>query len=133
MIRLFFGDVLSGITTVLILGLLGFLAVSVARGKHVTRWGWRIVVAVAVGTALSALSATRDAFMTENVLFEPGGLQSVLCAVAGGLIYALGIAALFIRKQGYRRVAFCLIAALLLVQMVAVEGSRLAMAAGILL
>jgi hypothetical protein len=126
MAGLYVGDAVSVVTTVLVLGLVSYLVVMVVRRRGVQTWGRHILAAIAVGTALSALSATRDAFMTDGALFALTSAQALICAVAGGVIYLLGFTALVVRKQSWRRVAFTLIAALLTVQLLTVEGTRIA-------
>lgn len=131
MAGLFFGDAVSTITTVLVLGLVAFLAWTVVRGRHVEAWGRRILLATLVGTALSGLSATRDAFMMDNALFALTGAQSLICSIAGGIIYLLGLTALVVRRQGWRKAVFHVVAALLVVQIITIEGTRIAMLAGL--
>ncbi|MEL4106343.1 hypothetical protein AAFA46_05805 [Oscillospiraceae bacterium WX1] len=127
MLGLYFGSVVSVITTVLVLAVLAFIVVSVVLGEEKTKWGRRILLLVLAGTALSALSATRDAFMMENALIAPESLQSLVCAVAGGIIYLIGIVSVFIRNQKFRRAGFLIISALLIVQVLTVEITRIAL------
>ena len=130
MAGLFFADTVSAATTVLVLGLVAYLAVMAVRRRGVQTWGRHILAAIVVGTALSALSATRDAFMTEGALFALTSAQALVCGILGGIIYLLGFSALVVRRQGWRRVAFFLVAGLLTVQMLTVEGTRIALLLG---
>ena len=109
----FFGDTLKGITSGLAVVLLLYLWGTVAYGRKTQAWGRRLVPAVVIGTALSALSATRDGFMAQGALFAPDGFVSLACAIAGVAVYLLAIAALVVRTQGFRKTAFVLTAALL--------------------
>ena len=133
MVGLFFRDAVSTITTGLVLALVVFLVWVAAHGRTVTQWGRYILVAVVVGTALSALSATRDAFMAPGALFTLTDVQTLLCAAAGGVIYLLGLTALLVRRQSWRKAVFHSVGVLLVVQIAAVEGTRIAMAAGLAL
>lgn len=130
MAELFFGDTRKGITSCLALMLLLYLWGTVAYGRKVQAWGRRLVPAVVVGTALSALSATRDGFMAQGALFAPDGFVSLACAIAGVVAYLLAIAALVVRKQGFRKTAFVLTAALLSAQIALVEGARILLWSG---
>ncbi len=125
MAELFFGDMLKGITSGLAVILLLYLWGTVVYGRKMQAWGRRLVPAVIVGTALSALSATRDGFMAQGALFAPDGFVSLACAIAGVAVYLLAIAAVVVRKQGFRKTAFVLTAALLSVQIALVEGARI--------
>lgn len=131
MLNLFFADAVSTITTILSLGLVAFLVWTAVRGRHVEAWGRRTLLAVVVGTALSGLSATRDAFMMDNALFTLTSAQSLICAIAGGAICLLGLTALVVRRQGWRKAVFHSVAALLVVQIATIEGTRIAMLAGL--
>ena len=121
---LFFGDWLSGITTSLALGLLVWLGMVITRRGKIRGWGLRLLIAVVWGTALSALSATRDAFMMNGAVFAMPGFQSLLCMGLGIVIYGLGIIAMWVHTQAYRKFAFLLTAALLGVQIATIEMSR---------
>ena len=125
MAELFFGDILKGITSGLAVLLLLYLWGTLLYGRRVQAWGRRLVPAVVVGTALSALSATRDGFMAQGALFAPDGFVSLACVIAGVAAYLLAIAALVVRKQGFRKTAFVLTAALLSAQIALVEGARI--------
>lgn len=131
MLKLFFGDVVSIITTLLAHVLLAFLVTKIVNERSMENWGRLILLAVVVGTALSGLSATRDAFMTDSVLFALSSTQSLICSIAGGTIYLLGLSALVIRKQGWRKAVFHLVAALLAVQIITIEGTHITMLAGL--
>jgi uncharacterized membrane protein len=126
MLKLYFGNAISIMTTVFVLALLFFVIYAFIRRGEIDKWGRYILVFILVGTAISGLSATRDAYMTANALFTPNGLQSLICAIAGGLIFLTGIVSLFVRKQAFRKIAFQLISIFFIIQVVTVEVSRAA-------
>jgi hypothetical protein len=127
MAALYFGDVVSILTTALISGMLALIGILLVNGQRTRYWGRFILVFVLAGTAISALSATRDAFMMDGALFALTSVQSLVCAAAGCLIYLAGLAALFVKNQKFRKIDFYVISALFLVQVVTVEASRIAM------
>jgi hypothetical protein len=124
MFNLYFGSVISILTTVFILALLAFIAVSILQRHKISRWGRLILIFILAGTAVSAFSATRDAFMLENALFAPMSIQSLICSIAGGLIFLTGLVSIFVKKQSFRRFSFHLISLLFLAQVISVEFSR---------
>ena len=125
MLTLYFGDLISILTTAFVLALTALIVVSAVKRRKINKWGWLILVFVIFGTAVSGLSATRDAFMMDHAVFAPVSIQSIVCAAAGGLIYLAGFVTIFVRKQNFRRVSFFAISALFLVQVVTVEASRI--------
>ena len=130
MFGLYFGSVVSVLTTVFVLALMALLVLSVTQRGQIQKWGRRILVFVLVGTAISGLSATRDAYMMSGAVFSVSSLQSTVCSIAGGLIFLTGIVSLFVRKQAFRRVGFFLISGFFLVQVLTVEASRIVLHMG---
>lgn len=130
MLRLFFGNLFSALTTVLVLGMLAFVVVSIIKRHRIERWGRRILAFILIGTAISAFSATRDAFMMENALFCFTGIQSMVCSILGGLIFLTGIVALFVKNQRFRKTGFVLITMFFLIQVITIEASRIAISWG---
>ena len=127
MLNLFFGDLFSTLTTVLVLIVLAYATMTVVNQQRIKHWGRRVCILILLGTAISGLSATRDAYMTDVALFAAEGLQSSICSVAGGLIFLTGIIVIFVRKQDFRRNAFFFTTALFVIQVITIEASRIAM------
>jgi hypothetical protein len=127
MFNLFFGDLFSILTTVLALIVLIYAIGTIRDRQRIEHWGRRVIIFILLGTAISGLSATRDAYMTDIALFAPEGLQSSICSVAGGLIFLAGIVLFFVRKQDFRRKGFYFISALFVIQVITIEASRIAM------
>jgi hypothetical protein len=109
MFNLYFGSGISILTTVFILALLAFIAVSILQRHKISRWGRLILIFILAGTAVSAFSATRDAFMLENALFAPMSIQSLICSIAGGLIFLTGLVCIFVKRASFRIFSFHLI------------------------
>jgi len=126
MLTLFFGDPVAALTTLLVLSLMGSAALSIRRRADIARWGRRTALFVLAGTAVSALAAARDAYATAQALFAMDSAQSTVCSIAGGAIFLIGLAGIFLRKQPARRFCFFAVSALFVVQVAVVEASRLA-------
>jgi len=127
MFNLFFGDLFSTLTTVFVLIVLVYAIATVMNRDKIQHWGRRVFIFILLGTAISGLSATRDAYMTDIALFAPEGLQSSICSIAGGLIFLTGIVLFFVRKQDFRRKGFFFITVLFVIQVITIEASRIAM------
>lgn len=130
MLRLFFGNLFSALTTVLVLGMLAFVVVSIIKRHRIEKWGRRILAFILIGTAISAFAAMRDAFMMENALFCAVGMQSAVCSILGGFIFLTGIVALIVKNQRFRKTGFILISLFFLIQVITIEASRIAISLG---
>lgn len=127
MLNLFFGDLFAILTTALFVITLALIVFTTINRERIQHWGRRILVLILIGTAISGVSAIRDAYMTETALFAPEGMQSMICSIAGGLIFLTGFVALFVRKQKFRKTGYFIIAVLFIVQVITIEASRIAM------
>jgi hypothetical protein len=122
--ELYFANGISVVTIILVLGVAVMAALALKNGAKITKWGRLIALFIVVGTAISALSATRDAYATQQAVFAMTSLQSTVCSIAGGAIFLTGIVCIFLKKQPARRVGFIIITALFAVMVLTVEVSR---------
>jgi hypothetical protein len=130
MFALYFGNPAAAATTILLLLILFIVLAAARKRASIQKWGRLTALIVLIGTAVSALSATRDGYAVAGALFPMNGAQSLICMVAGFAIFLTGIICLFIRKQGFRRAGFFIEAFLMAAQVVTVEGSRIAFLIG---
>ena len=131
MIDLYFKDAVTVITIGLVLAMLAFIVISITHGAKVQKWGRLIALFIVVGVAISALSATRDAYAMPGALFGMTSMQALVCAGAGAVITLTAIVSIFLKKQGAKRMCFHIISALFVVQVLAVEISRVALLPGV--
>lgn len=125
MTGLYFGDIFSIITLVLVLGMAAFIVLAIRNGAKVSKWGRWIALFILVGIAISALSATRDAYMTPNALIGANSWQAMVCMTCGGAIVLTGIVSIFFKKkQNVKRQCFHIISALFIIQVLTIEISR---------
>jgi hypothetical protein len=132
MIDLYLRDVVSIVTVALVLVMLTFIVLTVTQGTKMQKWGRLIALFIVVGIAVSALSATRDAYAAPGALFAMNSMQSLVCSVAGGAIVLTGLVSIFLKKQAARKVCFHIISGLFVVQVLVVEISRAVLLPGVL-
>ena len=132
MITMYFGDVISAVTTLLIAAVIVLIALSVYNRNSIEKWGKRIALFLVAATAISAVSATRDAFAAPGAVFELMGVQSLICAIAGVTEYLTAFISIFFKNQINKRRCFYILSTLFVVQVLTVEGSRILMALGVL-
>lgn len=58
--KLYFGNAVTTVTTLMILALLGFIGYSVCSRAHITYWGRRSAVLLVFGLAVCCFAAARD-------------------------------------------------------------------------
>lgn len=125
MLALFFGNPISAVTTAVLAAIFAFVILAFAKRSTIEKWGRLLVLLILIGVAASATSAARDGYATQGALFPMDGAISLLCGVAGGAIFLTGLVCLFWRRQAARRAGFFIAAALMAVQIAAVERSRI--------
>ncbi|MHC1696281.1 MAG: hypothetical protein AB9835_13645 [Eubacteriales bacterium] len=130
MLKLFFCDLFSVLTTVFILGMVVFIALASMQRNKIKKWGRLILIFIHVGTAISGLSAMRDAYMTEDALFSVNSMQSTVCSIIGGLIFLTGFLSIFIRNQKYKKAGFHLVSILFIIQVITIEATRVVFSIG---
>lgn len=130
MFDLFFNDVYSLLTAVFVVGMVIFIVLTIRSHSSISKWGRLVALFILVGTAISALSAMRDGYATDNAVFLMSGLQSMICSIAGGLIFFTGLICLFIKKQAFRKTGFYIISMLFSIQVLTIEVSRVVLMIG---
>ncbi len=125
MLKLFFANPISVVTTAVLVIILAFAFTAYMKRASVQKWGRLLLVLILIGTAASATSAVRDGYAAAGALFAMDGAITLICGVAGGVIYLTGFVCLFWRRQNVRRAGFFIAAALMAAQIAAVEGSRI--------
>lgn len=130
MYSLFLADSWSMLCSVLVAGMIVFMAVVMHRRKQIAHWGRLVAAFILFGTVISGLAAVRDGYGTDNALFSMTSVQSNLCSLAGGTIFLVGLCSLFWKRQIVRRFSFFLISIAFAVQVLTIEISRLVQVVG---
>jgi len=93
--KLYFGSMVTTVTTLLIVGMLGYIGYSFLYRNEIPLWGRRIAFLLAVGLVICCFAATRDNYhmsvqnaidgSTEVGLFSIHSIQSTVnCILALG-------------------------------------------------
>jgi len=127
MTLLLFGNLFSILTFASVAALVVFIALAVKNRDRIHTWGRLLLLFILIGTAVSAFSALRDGYATKSALFEMHSIQSIVCSVAGGTIFLIGLLTLFLKKQAHRKVCFYTVSALFTIQVILIEASRFSM------
>ena len=60
MLKLYFGNLVNTVTTLLLVVLLGFIGVSICHRAAITGWGRRTLLALVLGLVICCFAAARD-------------------------------------------------------------------------
>ncbi len=130
----YFGDTLCTLTTLLIMGVLGFMGVTIANRRKISLWGKRVGILSVWGFLACIFASARDSYYLSVQastnpdvipgLFAIDSAQSILGSLGGAIIVIFALSGLFIRKQKYRKTVFYVISAIILVKVFLIEIAR---------
>lgn len=137
MFNLFFGNVVTGISTILVLGVIIFSIITIVKQKAINHWGRRVAFLVVLGLLVCILVAIRDNYylsvmsMTNpNIIpgvFTAESIQSTLCSLGGAIIAFCSISSIFIRRKGYLKTMFFILSTTIILKTLVIEISRIAL------
>jgi O-antigen ligase len=125
MLKLYFGNVNSIISTLLIVvfGLIFWQVIE--RRSTITKWGLLVLVLFFLGLAMSIMSGMKDGMGTATSLIPDKTLMMNVLCILGGLAMLAGIIALFIRRQAFWQISFYALSAIIIVKTLLTEGYRI--------
>ena len=132
--NLYFGNLPSIISTLLVIGIFIYIGVTVAKQNGIKYWGRRIAILALWGLLICIFVATRDGYVLSVQasidtgvlpgLFTVDSIQSTLCSLGGAVIAFCSLSSIFVKKQGYRKAMFFILAATILLKTLVIEISR---------
>lgn len=125
MIKLYFGNTLSIISTILVvLFILIFVFVS-TRQSSISHWGLLVLLILILGLSMSIISGVRDGIGTPNSMISSQHIVMTVLSVLGGLAFLIGLIALFYRKQEFWQIGFYMLSAIIIIKVIVTEGFRI--------
>ena len=127
MLGLYFGSVVSTISTCAILVFAGYSIRIIQAGNSYTHWGKALVFFLVLGTFMSAMSGTRDGIGGTDGFPTKGTLFITLCAL-GGTGFIVGLVALITKlthAHKFFRIGTYILMGIILVKTVLVEAHRI--------
>ena len=129
MLKLFFGDLLSALTTVVLLAVLTLIVLIAVRRKGIMHWGRRTLVLALAGLILCCLVALRDDYVAalqgRTGFFPLDSVQIYLAYIGGAVIAFSSLSSIFVRNQKYRKVMFFILSGSIIFKAVLIELSRM--------
>ncbi|MDD4080192.1 MAG: hypothetical protein PHP02_02105 [Eubacteriales bacterium] len=128
MVDLFFGNLWSLLSTVLVAGVLAWIIITALRHQRVEHWGRKTAVLAASGLLLCAFAAMRDdyalALQGGTGLFALDAMQNTLACLAAALIAAALLSTLILKNQACRKAAFFVLSFAVVFKIGLIEISR---------
>lgn len=135
MLNLFLANVVTVISTILVLGVLTFSIITIIKKKKINHWGCRVALLFVLGLLVCIFVAIRDNYhlsvinMTNpNIapgVFTAESIQSTLCCLGGAIIAFCSLSSIFIRRQGYLKTMFFILSATIILKTFVIEISRI--------
>lgn len=134
---LYFGNVASTISTLLVTVTLFYIIVTIVQSNKIEKWGRRTAVLGIIGLLVCIFVATRDEYhisvqssFDDTVsagLFAVDSIQSTLCCIGGAVIAFSILSSVFVKKQKYRKIMFYVLGFAIIFKTLVIEISRLVM------
>ena len=133
--KLYFGNTITTVTTILIIGLLAFIGYSLWNRADIQFWGRRSLFLCFYGLLICCFAAARDGLdksiqYTIDGSCAPGifsliSIPNLIGCIGAAIIIVAGIATLFSKSQHTREIWFYLMSGGALLKIVTVEIARI--------
>lgn len=133
--KLYFGNTVTTVTTLMILALLGFIWYSVCSRAHITFWGRRSAVLLVFGLAVCCFAAARDG-LDKTIqhaidgscapgLFPLVSVPTVAGCIGAALIIIAAVATPIAKTQRAREIWFYIMSGGAMAKIVTMELARM--------
>lgn len=133
--KLYFGNAVTTVTTLMILALLGFIGYSVCSRAHITFWGRRSAVLLVFGLAVCCFAAARDG-LDKTIqhaidgscapgLFPLVSVPTVADCIGAALIIIAAVATPIAKTQRAREIWFYIMSGGAMAKIVTMELARM--------
>ena len=133
--KLYFGNTVTTVTTLMILALLGFIWYSVCSRAHITYWGRRSAVLLVFGLAVCCFAAARDGLdrtiqhaidgSCAPGLFPLVSVPTVAGCIGAALIIIAAVATPIAKTQRAREIWFYIMSGGAMAKIVTMELARM--------
>jgi hypothetical protein len=124
MLKLYFGNVFSIISFILILGFVVLFCIVTVNRSNINYWGVLVLCLFFLGLAMSILSGFKDGVGTPNMLFSAKSWTTITLTILGIAAIVLGVIMIFVRTQSFWQFGFYALSADIIIKTLIVEISR---------
>lgn len=135
--KLYFGNTVTIITTLLLIGLIGFVVYSFINRNNIQFWGRRTLILTAFGLLICCFAAARDGLdktiqCTIDGNCAPGifslvSIPTIIGCVCAAIIIITGIITVFTKKQDLREMLFFVMSGGTMLKILTIEIARILM------
>lgn len=133
--RLYFGNAVTTVTTIMILALLGFIGVSVWNHSNIYHWGRRSLFLLAYGLVVCCFAAARDGLdkTIQNAIdgsCAPGvfpliSIPNLIVCIGAAVIITAAIATPIAKSQQVRQIWFYMMSGGIMMKIIVMEIARI--------
>lgn len=131
MFILFFGDLWSILSTVLLFAVLFYILLIATKHMKIEKWGRKTLILAITGLLLCIFVVLRDDYVVAvqggTGLFSLESLQINLAYLGGAVIGFSTLSSIFIRNQKYRKIMFFVLSGAIIFKAGLIEISRIMM------
>ena len=132
--KLYFGNGVTLVTTVMIIILLGFIGYSICNRNIITFWGRRTLLLFVFGLVICCLAATRDG-LDQTIqctidgscapgLFSLVSIHTIMGCIGAAMIIVAFIATPITKSQHMRQIWFYIMSSGILLKVIVIEIAR---------
>ena len=136
--KLYFGNMITTITTLMILALIGFIGYSVWNRDHINFWGRRNLFLLVYGLVICCFAAARDG-LDKTIqaavdgscapgIFSLVSVPTIVGCIGAAMIIIAAIATPIARSQQMREIWFYFMSGGIVLKIVVMEVSRIMLA-----
>lgn len=133
--KIYFGDGITLVTTVMIIILLGFIGYSIWNRNIITFWGRRTLLLFVFGLVICCLAATRDG-LDQTIqctidgscapgLFSLVSIPTIMGCIGAAMIIVAFIATPVTKSQHMRQIWFYIMSSGILLKVIVIELARI--------
>lgn len=133
--KLYFGNSITLVTTVMIIILLGFIGHSICNRNIITFWGRRTLLLFVLGLVICCLAATRDG-LDQTIqhaidgscapgLFALVSIPTIIGCIGAAMIIVAFIATPIAKSQHMRQIWFYIMSSGILLKVIVIELARI--------
>ena len=133
--KFYLGNKTAGITTLLLIGLIGWIGYTMKNRAEIRGWGWRVLALFAFGLIVCCFAAARDGLdrtiqcaidgSCDPGLFPLMSIPTAAGCIGAAVIVLAALAALVSRSQHVREICFAVMSGGMAFKIAVIELSRL--------
>lgn len=133
--KLYFGNMVTTVTTIMILALIGFIIYSICNRENIHHWGYLVLFLLVFGLVICCFAAARDGLdktiqsaidgSCKPGIFSLVSIPTVLGCVGAIIIIISAIATPIVKSQQAKEICFYIMCSGVILKIVTMELSRI--------